>query len=70
LLWGLVAFRHGAGRAWLQGKREGLKSFHLTAEPSSELRAFLCGSEREIRSRAHEAYWRWYFRLTAVSAAK
>jgi len=70
LLWGLVAFRHGAGWAWLQGKWEGLKSFQLTAQPSPELRDFVYGSEREIRGRAQEAYWRWYFRLTPAPAAK
>ncbi len=70
LLWGLVALRHGAGWAWLTGKWEGLRSFRLTASPSLEIRTFLYSSEREIRSRAQEAYWRWYFRLTPRPASK
>jgi GT2 family glycosyltransferase len=70
LLWGLVALRHGAGWAWLRGKWDGFKSLHLTASPSSAVRDFLYSSEREIRSRAREPYWRCYFRLTAGPAAK
>ena len=34
----------------------------------SELRHFLTASEQEIRSRANDTYWRWYFRLTAGAA--
>ena len=64
LLWGLVALRHGAGIAWLKGKREGLRDFSPHGEPSAALRSFLVASEREIRSRASDSYWRWYFRLT------
>jgi hypothetical protein len=70
LLWGLVAVRHGAGRAWLRGKWEGVKALHLTAPPSREIRDFLYSSEHEIRARAREPYWRWYFRFTAGPAAK
>ena len=68
LLWGLVALRHAAFGAWLRGKWEGLKAFRLQGEPSQALREFLGASEREIRLRAHDSYWRWYFRLTPPAA--
>lgn len=65
LLWGLVALRHGTALAWLAGKRDGLSGFRLEGLYSLPLRDFLTGSEREICSRSRDAYWRWYFRLTA-----
>lgn len=65
LLWGIVAARHGALLAWFAGKREGLREFRLTGNPSPRLRAFLAGSEHEIRQRATDSYWRWYFRLNS-----
>jgi GT2 family glycosyltransferase len=68
VLWGVVALRHGAGLAWLAGKFDTLKSFRLEGTPSYGLRAFLATSEREIRLRARDPYWRWYFRLTAPFA--
>jgi GT2 family glycosyltransferase len=68
-LWGLVAARHGAPFAWLAGKWDGLRNFRLEGEPSPRLRAFLAASEREIQARATGSYWRWYFRLTALSGA-
>jgi hypothetical protein len=64
LLWGAVAARHGAFLAWLRGKLEGLRLFRLSASPSAQLEAFLEASESEIRRRARDSYWRWYFRLT------
>ena len=64
LLWGLVAFRHGALCAWLAGKWEALQTFRIDAAPSTALRDFLTASELEIKSRARDPYWRWYFRLT------
>jgi hypothetical protein len=66
LLWGLVALRHGRPFAWLAGKIEGLRAFHLAARPSPSLTEFLVRSECEIRRRAADPYWRWYFRLTRV----
>ncbi len=66
LLWGLVALRHGAFAAWLQGKIEALRDFRLSAPPSPHLRDFLIASEREIRRRSHDPYWRWYFRLAGA----
>lgn len=68
LLWGLVALRHGAGRAWLAGKRDALRAFRLEGSPSPPLRSFLAASEREISARAREPYWRWYLRLTSAAA--
>ena len=65
LLWGGVAARHGAFLAWLLGKLDGLRNFRLRGYPSAELERFLESSEREIRLRADDSYWRWYFRLTA-----
>ena len=64
LLWGLVALRHGRPLAWIAGKVEGLRGFHLEGTPSPRLREFLAASENEIRRRATGSYWRWYFRLT------
>ncbi len=65
LLWGLVALRHGAGLSWWRGKLDGLRDFHPRGLHSSFLRDFLGASEREIRLRATDSYWRWYFRLTS-----
>jgi GT2 family glycosyltransferase len=65
LLWGCVALRHGAIFSWLAGKFDALRSFQLEGRPSPRLHAFLAASEREIRHRARDPYWRWYFRLTA-----
>jgi GT2 family glycosyltransferase len=67
-LWGLVALRHGAGSAWLEGKWEALRHFRLEGSPSPQLRNFLAASEREIAARAPGPYWRWYFRLTRGAA--
>lgn len=70
LLWGLVAMRHGAGIAWLAGKREAIRNFRLDGTPSVPLRNFLIASENEIRARATDPYWRWYFRLTASAGVR
>jgi GT2 family glycosyltransferase len=67
ILWGLVAARHGAGMAWLAGKREGLKNFHPRGKASRALAGFLESSEEEIRTRAPGTFWRWYFRLTGTA---
>lgn len=63
VLWGLVALRHGRPLAWMAGKIEGLRNFHLEGKPCPAIREFLMNSECEIRERASGAYWRWYFRL-------
>lgn len=70
ILWGLVALRHGAALAWLAGKIDALRKFHLEGRPSPRLRAFLADSEQEIRERARDPYWRWYFRLTTAGASR
>lgn len=66
LLWGMVALRHGRLWSWLTGKIDGLRGFRLHGSPSPKLREFLIASEKEIRSRAKDSYWRWYFRLTGA----
>ena len=70
VLWGLVALRHGAALAWLAGKWDGLRVFHLRGTRSEALRDFLAASECEIEARAPGAYWRWYFRLTCAYSHK
>jgi GT2 family glycosyltransferase len=65
MLWGLVALRHGQFLPWLKGKRDGVRNFVAEGEPSASLREFFARSEREIRTRATDPYWRWYFRLTS-----
>ena len=67
LLWGVVAARHGGLAPWLRGKREGLASFHPRGQASPRLREFLLASEAEIRRRATDSYWRWYFRLARAA---
>lgn len=64
LLWGLVALRHGRPLAWLAGKIDGFREFHLNSQPCPALAEFLTRSECEIHRRAADTYWRWYFRLT------
>jgi GT2 family glycosyltransferase len=66
LLWGVVAARHGAGFAWVRGKREALANFHPEGHPSPQLREFLLSCETEIRRRSTDSYWRWYFRLAGA----
>jgi len=70
LLWGLVALRHGRARAWLAGKREGLRRSAdvRCAADHPRLGEVLRESEREIRKLQKAAgadwYWRLYFALT------
>lgn len=70
LLWGLVALRHGTGRAWLGGKAEGWRRFGEFRRPAAGpgLEDALLESEREIleqqRATGFDAYWRLYFALT------
>ncbi len=70
LLWGLVAFRHGAGLAWLRGKWQGLRNFRALRAKSSfdaELLERLRANERTICevqvSTGFDLYWRMYFLL-------
>ncbi|HWF65973.1 MAG TPA: glycosyltransferase family 2 protein [Acidobacteriaceae bacterium] len=69
LLWGIVALRHGEFFSWLAGKFDGLRAFRLEGTTSPHLRVFLAESELEIRNRARDPYWRWYFRITNSSGA-
>jgi GT2 family glycosyltransferase len=76
-LWGLVALRHGAGLAWLQGKIEALRSDLQLAEGlalarvSPSLEAHLTKSEREMlsiqKAVGFDPYWRLYFALVGRS---
>ncbi|HUP04000.1 MAG TPA: glycosyltransferase family 2 protein [Bryobacteraceae bacterium] len=76
-LWGLLAFRHGAGLAWLLGKWDGLHHFAAVREAAvrrdpQKLYDFLRRNEALIREwqRGPDAdfYWRMYFLLTAGEA--
>jgi hypothetical protein len=71
LLWGALAARHGAGGAWLSGKRDGLAL--LRAQPPHRpehprLAAILSGCERDIQTlqkqTGYDLFWRLYFALT------
>jgi len=70
-LWGLVALRHGAGLAYLRGKREALRewrSVRVHARSRPALERILEESEAEIRDLQRQTgsdlYWRLYFALT------
>ena len=72
-LWGLVALRHGAFRAFLQGKWEGVNGFtaarrEITGVDPARLLQVLRKSENEIRQLQQRTgfdwYWRVYFTLT------
>ncbi|HWB95795.1 MAG TPA: glycosyltransferase family 2 protein [Bryobacteraceae bacterium] len=72
-LWGLVAFRHGCGWAFLRGKIAGLRLFRRVRKQSllpdaPKLAAFLEEGERELRNIQQQtgfnSYWRVYFWLT------
>ena len=68
-LWGLVALRHGAGCAFLQGKLEGVRKFRKTRRYGTPaLWRVLDRSERQIHEfqklAGFDFYWRAYFALT------
>ena len=72
-LWGALAFRHGAGLAWLRGTFEGTSQFSAVREISTPvgpelLELWLRANEKVIRevqpSVGFETYWRLYFLLT------
>ncbi len=74
-LWGLVAFRHGAGLAWVRGKIEGIRGADTrvcSAETRLGARALIAASEREIfhiqRATRFDPYWRLYFLLTGEAS--
>jgi GT2 family glycosyltransferase len=69
LLWGLLAFRHGAGGSWVRGKYEGIKVFGERRQAGSQKALdVLRVSEGEIRTlqqaSGFDPYWRAYFWLT------
>jgi GT2 family glycosyltransferase len=71
-LWGLLALRHGCGRAFLGGKLAGWRDRRQLTRPdktdSAALRALLEKSEEEILNLGREThldqYWRAYFWLS------
>ena len=70
-LWGAVAFRHGAGCAWLRGKWQGLRGFFAARGQTLDakvLDSVLAANERLIRgiqaSTGFDIYWKVYFLLT------
>ncbi len=71
LLWGLLAFRHGSGMAWLKGKWEGIRRYNAVRGAATEpgrLREVLERQETEIKllqaQSGRDWYWRCYFALT------
>jgi hypothetical protein len=75
LLWGAVAFRHGAGFAWLRGEWQGLRGFFATRGQTLDaklLSSVLRTNEDLIRSvqasTGFDIYWRVYFLLTRGGA--
>jgi hypothetical protein len=71
-LWGLVAVRHGAGLAYLQGKLQGLNALlrrgRKRPSPQGNLARLLQQSELEIKQLQQRTgfdwYWKLYFALT------
>ena len=68
-LWGIVALRHGAAVAYLQGKSEGIRRFRSTRGKSpANLPAIVEHSEKELRDlqqlTGYDLYWKLYFALT------
>jgi len=69
VLWGFVAFRHGAPLACIRGKLEGLRQFRRARGNSpAAVPQILAESEAEIRElqrlTGFDLYWRLYFALT------
>ncbi len=74
-LWGVVAFRHGAGLAWLRGEWQGLRRFFAARGQALDpkvLDSVLRTNERLIRevqtSTGFDLYWKLYFLLTRGGA--
>lgn len=68
LLWGLLAWKRGAGAAWLKGKWKGLKSMRGLRPAkldTARLNSILQESEDEIRklqTEQNDTFWEQYFR--------
>lgn len=74
-LWGLVALRHGAGRAFLKGKLEGLRLWTQARAPKSDNKLLMdilkkceCNIYHIQRQTGFDGYWRLYFLLTGGGA--
>jgi GT2 family glycosyltransferase len=77
LLWGALAFRHGAGIAWCRGKWQGLRLYPAVREKyppsdSERLGPILITYEaliRELQNKTEpDLYWKLYFLLTPGGA--
>lgn len=71
LLWGLVAFRHGAGWSWFKGKLDGFRMTHQLRQCGrrrARVDAIVRDSEYQIEKlqklTGFDWYWRLYFALT------
>ena len=72
VLWGLLAFRHRCGIAWLRGKLEGLRRFssmrsRADAESAHRFDFILEQSESQLRGlmgESRDRFWSLYFALT------
>lgn len=67
LLWGLVALRHGCGRAWLEGRSAGRRlAKQFRSEPGGDgFQRTIRESEREILRIQQRSGWDSYWRLYA-----
>lgn len=69
LLWGMLAFRHAGGVAWLRGKLSGLagNNYEDSIADQDKIRAIIEASENEIfelgQHTGFDWYWRAYFWL-------
>ncbi|HKE24856.1 MAG TPA: glycosyltransferase family 2 protein [Bryobacteraceae bacterium] len=71
VLWGAVAMRHGAGWAWIRGKREGWReraAAGATPNWNEKLLAAVCRDNERIMRNAPGLFWRMYFLLTGGGA--
>ncbi len=76
-LWGAVAWKHGAARAWWRGKLQGLREYQSARKPDvtkdlERLERILSDQERLIAemqgAASRDSYWRLYFLLTGGGA--
>lgn len=59
VLWGLAAFRHGKGTAYLRGKREGIKLWHgMRGRNESSIRDVFRKHADELRVFAPNRFWK------------
>jgi GT2 family glycosyltransferase len=67
-LWGLLALRHGAGGAWMQGKWEGMVRFGEFGAPHPRIDEVLAESEQLLhdlqKTAGLDTYWRVYFSVS------